>query len=305
MSVQIRVLERDRTFTPLGIRFWDAALDVPVADQLAVYAWLSGSQTAPVRAVRSPGGVYSFHRLPGQGRAEKPLGDDERPEIDGPAGEYAIAVDDRSGKYLPMAFSVPLPLGYRGEFLSQTGSTPGPGGKAYLFPAASSAVPPGVAAIRADFVDADSEDRMAPAAWAVLTATLAGVTRTTIADERGRAALFIPWPTPERLRQAGSPPPDTRAATWEVSLAVRWEPAALRYPFPAREGLDPAWAARPSLKSILYEQRTALVLTDEGQAPAPEWTETLVHGQELVLRTTLAGGGRAPTVWISAGASPP
>jgi len=299
VSVQIRVLERDRTFTPLGIRFWDAALDLPVADTLAVHAWRLGSAQGAVPAVRSPGGLYSFHRLPGQARAEKPAADDEHPEVSGPVGEYAIAVDDRTGKYLPVAFGVTLPLGYRGEFLS---AGPGGPGRAYLFPAASRPVPPGVAAIRADLVDADTG---APAAWAVLTATLAGQTRTAVADEQGRAAVLIPWPTPERLRQGGSPPPDTRAATWEVSLAVRWEPAALRYPFPAREGLDPAWAARPSLKSILDEQRTALVWTDEGQAPAAEWTETLVHGEELVLRTTLAGGGRAPAVWISAGASPP
>jgi hypothetical protein len=302
MSVQIRVLERDRTFTPLGIRFWDAALDVPVADTLAVSAWLRGSAQGPVRAVRSPGGVYSFHQLPGQTRAEKPAADDEHPELDGPGGEYAIAVDDRTGKYLAAAFGVTLPLGYRGEFLSVgVGSTPAGPGKAYLFPAPSRPVPPGVAAIRADLVEMATG---APAAWAVLSATVAGVTRTAIADEQGRAAVLIPYPTPDRLRQ-GSPPTDTREATWPVTLAARWEPAALRYPFPAREGLDPAWAARPSLKSILDEQRTALVWTDEGQAPVVEWTETLVHGQELVLRTTLAGGGSAPTVWISAGASPP
>jgi hypothetical protein len=302
MSVQIRVLERDRTFTPLGIRFWDAALDVPVAATLDVYAWLSGSASPPVRAVRSPSGVYAFHRLPGQARAEKPRDDDARPEVDGPAGEFAVAVDDRSGAWLPAAFSVSLPLGYRGEFLSVgSGSPPAGPGRAYLFPAPSRPVPPGVAAIRADLADAATGE---PAAWAVLSATVAGVTRTAIADEQGRVAVLLPYPTPDRLRQ-GSPPADTRAATWPVTLRARWEPAALRFPFPAREGLSPAWSTRPSLKSILDEQRTALVWTDEGQAPAVEWTDTLVHEQELVLRTTLAGGGGAPTLWISAGASPP
>lgn len=302
MSVQIRVLERDRTFTPLGIRFWDAALDVPVADGLDVYAWRRGGAQGPVRAVRGPDGVYSFHRLAGQARAEKPAGDHARPELDGPAGEYAVAVDDRAGRYLAAAFTVTLPLGYRGEFLSGgAGSAPGGGGRAYLFPCPSRPAPPGVAVIRAELAD---QATGAPAAWAVLEATIGDETRTAVADEQGRAAVMIPYPTPERLRQP-SPPADTRAASWPVTLSARWEPAALRYPFPAREGLAPAWAARPSLKSILYEQRTALVWTDEGQAPAVEWTETLVHGQELVLRTRLAGGGAAPTVWISAGASPP
>lgn len=297
MSVQIRELERDRTFTPLGIRFWDAALDTPVTDRLFVHAWLRGSAHPPVPAVRSPSGVYAFHRLPGQGRAEKPASDDDRPELHGPPGEFVIAVDDPGGRYMGAAFTVTLPLGYRGVFLSG-GPTPG---KAYLFPSVSRPVPPGVAAIRADLEDPDSGEK---AAYAVLSATVGGITRTAIADQEGRATVLIPFPTPERLRQ-GSPPADTRAATWPVTLRAKWDPGALRYPFPAREGLNPAWAARPSLKSILDEQRSALVWTDEGQAPAVEWTETLVHGQELRLRTTLAGGGSAPTLWISAGASPP
>jgi hypothetical protein len=302
MSVTIRELERDRTFTPLGIRFWDAALDLPIADALAVHAWPAGTGYAPVRAVRTPDGVYAFHGLPGQQAAEKPADGEEHPETVGTPREYAIAVDDAGGRYQAAAFSLTLPLGYRGEFLSvPAGSPPRPAGRAYLFSAPSRQVPPGLAAIRADFVDADTG---APAAWAVLTATVAGVTRTAVADERGRALVLMPFPTPERLRQ-GSPPAGPSTASWPVSLAARWEPAALRFPFPEREGMNPAWAARPSLKSILDEQRAALVWTDEGQAPAAEWTDTLVHGQELVLRTTLAGGARAPTVWLSAGASPP
>lgn len=294
----IRVLERVRAWSPLGIRFWDASLDVPVTDRLLVHAWPRGTAHPPTRAVRSPGGVYGFHRLPGQ---EPPQGE-PRPESAGTPREYAVAVDDPAGRWLPTAFGVTLPLGYRGEFLSASAaSPPGPSGRAYLFSAPSRSIPPGMAAIRADVVD-DATDR--PAAWAVLTATVGGVTRTGIADGDGRVLLLIPYPIPDRLKQA-SPPADARAASWTVSLAVRWEPAALRYPFPAREGLDPAWAARPGLKSVLDEQRPALAWPHEDGPPAAEWTETLVHGQELVLRTALAGGGRAPAVRISAGASPP
>lgn len=302
MSVQIRVLERDRTFTPLGIRFWDAALDLPVAAALDVYAWRDGAASAPVRAVRSPSGVYAFHRLPGQLRAEKPRGDDERPEVDGPAGEYVIAVDDRAGRFLGAAFRVTLPLGYRGEFLSGgPASPPASGGRAYLFPSPARPVPPGLAAVRAELVDRDTG---APAAWAVLEATLAGETATAIADEAGRAVLMLPWPTPDLLRHP-SPPVDAGTATWTITLSVRWEPGALRYPFPARDDLPDAWTARPSLKSILEAQGPAEVWTDEEDPSVESWTETLVHGQELVLRTRLADGGHAPTVRISGAASPP
>jgi hypothetical protein len=303
VTATIRVLERDRTFTPLGIRFWDAALDTPVEAPLAVHAWPAGTAHAPVRAVRSPGGVYAFHALPGQRAAQKPADDEERPESAGEPREYAVAVDDPSGRYQPAAFGVTLPLGYRGEFLAgdPDASPPRPTGRAYLFPAATRPVPPGLAAIRADLVDIDTGE---PAAWAVLSATVAGVTRTAIADERGRALVLVPWPTPERLRQ-GSPPVDPHAAAWPVTLSVRWEPEALRFPFPARAGIPPAWTARPSLKSVLDGQRGALAWPDEAGAPAAEWTDTLVHGRELVLRTTRAGGAGAPAVWISAGASPP
>ena len=303
MSATIRVLERDRTFTPLGIRFWDVALDVPMADPLSVFAWRSGGPYAPVRAVRSMSGVYSFHGLPGEAAVEKPAPDEEFPETLGAPREYAIAVDDARGHYLPIAFSVTLPLGYRGEFLgvAATTSPPGAAGRAYLFPGVARPVPPGAAAIRADLVDGLTGE---PAAWAVLSVTLAGETRTGIADETGRVMVLLPFPTPERLR-LGSPPADSRVATWPVTLSVRWEPAALRYPCPAREGLDPAWATRPSLKSILDEQRPALVWTVEGEDVVDGWSDTLVHGRELVLRTTLAGGDPAATLWISAGTSPP
>jgi hypothetical protein len=310
VTATIRVLERDRTFTPLGIRFWDAALDVPVLEPLTVYAWLRGTKYPPTRAVRASSGIYAFHGHPGQADAERPDRREEHPELVGPPREYAIAVDDPSGRYLPEAFTVTLPLGYRGVFLEPVALTaaspPEPQGRAYLFPAAARIAPPGVAAIRATLVDEATvgSDEVRPAAWAVLTATLAGETRTGIADAEGRVVVMLPFPTPERLR-LGSPPVDTRDPSWPVTLSAAWEPGALRYPFPAREGLNPAWADRPSLKSILDEQGPASVTLEEGDAPVLEWTETLVHGRELVLRTTLAGGARDATVWIAAGASPP
>lgn len=310
MTATIRVLERDRTFTPLGIRFWDAALDVPVTEPLTVHAWLRGSLYPPTRAVRASNGIYAFHALPGQADAERPARGEEHPERVGPEREYAIAVDDPAGRYLPVAFTVTLPLGYRGVFLEPADTTaaspPAPLGRAYLFPAVGRPAPRGIAAIHATLVDeatVGSTD-VRPAAWAVLTATLGGEAYTGIADAEGRVVVMLPFPTPERLRQ-GSPPVDTREASWPVTLSAAWEPAALRYPFPARGELNPAWADRPSLKSILYEQGPAPVRVDESEAPVLEWTETLVHGRELVLRTTLAGGARDATVWIAAGASPP
>ncbi len=302
MTPGIRVLERDRRFTPLGIRFWDAALEVPIANTLSVHAWRSGGSSPPVPAVRSPGGVYSFHGLPDQAAAEKPAASERFPERVGPPRDYVVAVDDPSGTYLPVAFTVTLPLGYRGEFLGATAASPPvENGRAYLFAAPGRLAPPGLVAIRADLVDAVTEE---PAAWATLSATLLGESSLGIANQDGRVLVLLQLPTPDRLQQ-GSPPVGGAPASWPVTLSARWEPNALRYPFAGGGDLDPDWATRPSLKSILDEQGAATIWTADVSAPVDEWTETLVHGQELVLRTTLASGETGSTLWISAATSPP
>ena len=300
---QIRVLERVRTFTPLGIRFFDAAFDTPVTQSLSVYAWLSGSAAAPVRAVRTPSGVYAFHALPGGREQEHPADGEETPESAGPQRELAIAVDDPSGRYLPAAFSVVLPLGYRGEFLSASAvSPPTAPGRAYLVPAPSAGVPAAsAAAIRADLVDHATG---LPAGWAVVRATVAGRTHTAIADEAGRALLLFPLPSSDRLR-LGSPPGSGQGAPagsrWPATVRVWHDPAALRFPFAGLAHLNPLWAARPSLKSILDEQRAALVIPEEGQAPVSELTADAVYGEELVLRTLPTAGTQSSSLWISAG----
>lgn len=297
MSVpELRMVERVRMWTQLGIRFRDAAFDLPVTHPLKVHAWLPGAAQAPVRAVVGPGGVYSFHGLPGQ------VND---PDASGPPLEYVISVEDPAGLYLPLAFSVTLPLGYRGEFLSATtGSPPGAPGHAYLFAAPGRRVPPGAAAIRADLVDYDTGE---PAAWAVLRATLDGREAVGIADGRGRVLLLAPQPDADGLG-LGSPP-GTGAGTpaaqeWPVTLRVDWQPAALRFPFAAGAALPASWQARPSLRSI-FEQDPALVVVDEGDAPAEDWVADLGFGTELVLRSRDAAGAPTSNVWITAGASIP
>lgn len=302
----IRVLERARSFTPLGIRFWDEAFDVPVEAELRVYAWLAGGGFAPVRAVRAASGIYSFHHLPGRWAQEHPAEDEDAPETAGPAQEYVISVDDPGGRFLPTVFSVALPLGYRGEFLSAALSPPGGSpGRAYLFSAAGRPVAARAAAIRADLWDADRE---APAAWAVLRATVKGRTHTAVADDQGRALLMMPVPSVDRLR-LGSPPGSGQGSPagnrWPATVRVWYDPGALRFPFAGRGDVDPAWLARPSLKSVLDEQGAALVVDEEGQAPVSEHVAELAYGEALVLRTVDAGGTPAPRLWITAGASPP
>ncbi|HUH11685.1 MAG TPA: hypothetical protein VMK65_01190, partial [Longimicrobiales bacterium] len=203
----LRTVEDTRVFTTLGIRFWDAAFDVPIHVPLVVHAWLPEGPVPPVRAVRSPSGVYSFHALPGRAAAEYP-GGEEHPEDLGPELDYVIVVDDPGGRFLPAAFTLALPLGFRGVFpddaiASEPGGAPP---RAYLFPSPAYPVPPGAAAIRVDLLDADTDpDEPEPAAWAVVRATLEGRELTGIADESGRVLLLAALPLVERLN-LGSPP---------------------------------------------------------------------------------------------------
>ena len=68
--MQVDILERVTAFTSLGIRFWDAALDRPVAERLAVTARPLDAPTArPVRAFRTLSGVEALMGLPGSARS--------------------------------------------------------------------------------------------------------------------------------------------------------------------------------------------------------------------------------------------
>jgi hypothetical protein len=300
----VRVLERIRRFAPLGIRFWDAALRVPVTDGLQVFAWLSGGDFAPVRAVRSRTGVYSFHDLPGRAEQEWPRPEEERPEELSRQLDYVVAVDDPAGRFLPAAFTVTLPLGHRGV-LGQGGSPPASmPGWAHLFSAPSRAVGAATAAVRAELWDSGAGR---PAAWAVLRVLVAGRAHTAIADVKGRALAVVPLPSVDRLR-LGSPPGSGQGApaetVWPVTVSVRYAPEALRFPFAGRSELPAGWVERPSLKSIFDERRAAPLEVDERLDPVEEWEAELTYGEELVLRTLAADGAPRSRLSIVA-ASPP
>ncbi|HLP57643.1 MAG TPA: hypothetical protein VK186_02380, partial [Candidatus Deferrimicrobium sp.] len=59
------MFEQVNTFTPLGIRFWDSALDRQVGDHLLVKAYPVHGYGSPVHAFRSASGIYAFQGLPG------------------------------------------------------------------------------------------------------------------------------------------------------------------------------------------------------------------------------------------------
>jgi hypothetical protein len=116
---QLTPLEKVSTYTPLGIRFWDPAMDAAVTDGLEVTLRPPNRPDLTRRAFQTLSGVYAFSGLSGLRSLELsdpdlPAG--EHPVESSPPVRYRFIVDvnDRLGRYLPVTFRVDLP--YRGIF---------------------------------------------------------------------------------------------------------------------------------------------------------------------------------------------
>src|SRR5215469_1413091 len=85
-------LELTRTFTPLGIRFWDLTQDIAISGGLDVQLRWLNSQAPPLPATLTTSGVYAFFGLPGLRAAEHPDGSGQF----GPARtfSYVVTVSD-------------------------------------------------------------------------------------------------------------------------------------------------------------------------------------------------------------------
>jgi len=275
-------LERLAIITPLGIRFWDAALDRPVEDGLLVTAWPPTKPGALTQASLTMSGVYAFHGLPG-------LRSFEYPAVDGPqlsppsAQRFVVAVEDRLGRFVPVVFQVDLP--YLGIFPTESGGSPGgrpPG--FFLFASAGRPVTSGLAVVRAQLVDAAG----LPAAHAVLEVDdSTGQRWFGLADARGVVALLLPYPAFPFESDGSSPrsPSEAREPPhWGLTVRARYRPASQQVPPGAR---------RPDLAS-LFAQPLANILAAFDLGPTSSLPANLIFGRELVLRT-----GSGPTLTLS------
>ena len=268
------VIERQTTFTPLGIRFWDPATNSQVSHGLRVRAWPDGA-TGPVReAFRTASGVYAFQGLPGLRMVEYPTnnGGSTSP----PVGQrFVVAVEDQQRRFLPVVMRVDAPF----TGIYPTALAASPPGEAlpgfYLF-SAPWRTATALAAVRADLVRESSGE---PAAFAVLEVDgqESGVWHG-IADERGSVAVFFPIPPFQAT--LGSSPPGPQAPPqeqqWQVTARVLYEPAHLE---------TPAGADVPDLRTVLT-QAGGVVWAAAGGASAVQLNATLSFGQDLTLRTT-------------------
>ena len=245
--------------SPLGYRFIDPALDLPVTDGLVVTARpLVGGPT--IKAQQNGEGIYLFGRLPG-------VPADGVWPADSPAApplEFLIEVQDRLSRFLPVATVVSLPAA---ESLKEF----------FLFSAPTRRESTGLGVIRGQLWDQSADQ---PAAYGVLEAEdQDGETWYGVADDRGCVALLFPYPV-FGTSQTGSPPGSTTVLMgqgWSYTLTAWYQPQSVTYP---------TGSSRPELKTVLAQAACSIVTaTDPSVTTAPSLTLSVQFGQPFVLRT--------------------
>lgn len=231
----IRVLERTTYRAPLAVICQDGVTEAVVSGDLIATAWPREDPTRSYPARRSP-----ISGILGWGRLE--------------SGEHCVHVRDTAGRYAPTVVRATVPV-----------SAP------VVVPLSSAPQRPllgGRATVRGEVHD-DADG--SPLGWALVRVDTDGGAFQTVADEQGRFLLQLPYP--EALPPLASPPAGLSAVTWDVTVSVRSEPAALvRSP-----GLGPH--DPPELSSVTTQGAAQLV--DGG--PQPSLTVTLAFGVPLVL----------------------
>jgi hypothetical protein len=267
-------LEQLTIFTPLGIRFWDAALDQQVAGGLAVTARRPGLNQRAVRAFRTRSGIYAFRGLPGLRAIEYPTGDDDPLGGSPPVlTRFIVEVVDEQRRFVPAVFAVDVP--FEGIYPTGTSDPTAPPG-VYLFSAPARPVASSRAVVRAQLVERPEGGDEQPAAFALLEVEVAGRPPAFgIADNRGSVALQFPYPRFSTALPNGSPPASadgTASQRWPIRIRVRFDPSALDVPI---------GASIPDLRSI-FSQRPGAI--QAGLGLSPELATELVAGREVVLR---------------------
>lgn len=286
-NVEIIPLEKIVRRAPLAVRLIDAAFNQPATSVLNVTAYRLDTTKAPAFqtlvntprqfAMRSPmSGIYGFAMLDGLIDYEW----DRRPASDycpapDSAPNYAIAIQDMAGLFMPQTLALCLPNSVPQDNLLEVD----------LQSNVTRTLPDSFGVLRADLWDVT---RNQPAAWALVQANLAPtLTYTTIADSRGVAMLPMPYPPPERSPQFGNQP--LNKLTWPCAVQVHYAPALhkhlLQFDGAKLAGLP------PTTRSILDQTTTpavTLVLDRPSAGPPIEGnviTGDLAFRKDVVLRT--------------------
>ena len=256
----VRVVERTGYRAPLAVICRDGVTHAVVADDLVATAWRQDRPAETYTARRSPvSGILGWGRLPGQWRASHAFAAPDAPLVFPAAAPtaYGVLVRDLAGRYLPTSVAATVPVAAPVVVpLSSAPQRPRRGGPA---------------TIRGE-VRRDGD--AASLAWALVRVDTGSGLFQTVADERGRFLLQVPYP--EALPPLASPPVGLGAVTWDLTVTVRSQPTALVWS-PGLGPQDP-----PQLGSITTQGAAQLV--DGG--PHPSLTVELAFGVPLVLALT-------------------
>ncbi len=262
-----RVIEVLNTFTPLGLRFVDSALDQPVRDRLRVSAWPVDGDARPRTARTTPSGVHAFHGLPGLREIEHAVDDDTAHAL--PMRRFVVEIVDESNRFVALALEIELPLTYRGVY--RLGGESDGIDAVPLFSAPQRRRPAWFGVVRGTLHDID-RDR--PAAHALVSVIVDGGSPWHgLTDAAGRFAVWLEYPV--AAGEMRSTP--TAEREWSIRLSVRHR---------AAEQTTLPRTTLPDFTSILGQSEAHIwsVLPSMGGIASAEWTGTLRYGHDCIVR---------------------
>lgn len=264
--------ERLITHSPLGIQFWDAVFNRPVAETIDVSAAPVTNPAREIRAVFTRQGIYMFPELPGLRHYTHPPPTPLAPPT-GPPHPFRIKVRDPVGRFLPINFEVDVPVsGYHGLYRPGFHASPSdPSPRFYLFSSPRRQVTFGVAAVRAQLQEATT-GRPAPYAYAEVD--IDGRRYLGYADHRGTLAILFCYPPFEATTNNSSPPEIVAVEPqWDGTLTIAYRSKS---PEQVEKGI--------SLRD-LRNQPPAGIISRTGSPAQTSLDIVLPFKQELILQT--------------------
>lgn len=286
----------------LGFRFWDPVSNAQIADGLEVTARTVYYYSRKVKAFQTPSGNYVFQGLPGLHDFEYPFNDNSnhsnRKEM-----KFIIAVKDNQHRFLPFAFlfKEEIPLEYTGIYRNNIFTELNPASPPeaglpviYLYSSPTRQLKPGLAVVRCQLKDYSTKNS---ASHAFIEINIKGKKWFGMANDKGNAAVYFPFPTVDNTFFNTSPPMSASKSLfeqkWPLSISFKYSPGLLRdLPAISREEFDPErleGKPLPDLSSIISQRRAHILIngseTSIGATAVFELNEQLAYGQEVVLRT--------------------
>ncbi len=280
--MKVAILERLNTYTTLGVRFWDAAINRPANDLHVIAQRLNADGDLvgrPVIGRSNQSGVIVFFGLHPEERVTE---DHVEPNLS--RFDALIEVRDLVGDYLPIVFKTGIPHKgiYRGDDLDWPDGFEDNRG-VYLFSSVNRPAPEGMAIIEGDLVVGNALDDPPPARFALVkTSSTEHVFDYTVdpqnpalrevevvsygmADQNGRLKMPLSYPA---LSKPTVKKP-LRAQTFGLTLQVFYDPAIqAQEPLPTRLEMkvDGSISKFPNYASILKQSQARIMCEWDAQA---------------------------------------